>query len=91
LLPLRADNSIMGIEMEKLGIASAETVVDLQAVIDAMLAGEVLDPEVERRVRERADKVRSELQSRAPTNVAVDLIRESRDEAFVVAHENRRL
>jgi hypothetical protein len=41
----------------------------------------VTDPELRRRVHERADEVRRQiLATHGPTNIAVDLIRESRDE-----------
>lgn len=59
--------------------ASAEA--DLQAVIDHLISGRPLDPEIVRRVEERGEKVRQEiLEKHGVLNVAVDLIREIRDE-----------
>lgn len=54
---------------------------DLEAVIRAATTGGVRDPELIRRVRERADMVRQEiLEKHGVLNVAADLVRESRDE-----------
>jgi hypothetical protein len=54
---------------------------DLQAVLDHVATGKPLDPEVERRVRERSRKIRQNLRDRhGVLNVAVDLIREIRNE-----------
>jgi hypothetical protein len=54
---------------------------DLKAVMDHVLGVKPLDPEVARRVRERADKIRQEvLERHGVLNVAVELIREGRDE-----------
>jgi hypothetical protein len=54
---------------------------DLQAVLDHVISGTPLDPEVTRRVRERSSALRQELRKRhGILNVAVDLIREVRDE-----------
>jgi hypothetical protein len=54
---------------------------DLQAVIDSMITGKPLDPEVARRVRERSERATEELRRKyGEMNVAVDLIREGRDE-----------
>jgi hypothetical protein len=54
---------------------------DLQTVLDHLSSGKPLDPEVERRVRERSRQIRQKLRDRhGIMNVAVDLIREVRDE-----------
>jgi len=54
---------------------------DLQAVLDRALAGKPPDPEVARRVLERADRIRQEIVAKhGMLNAAVDLIREGRDE-----------
>jgi hypothetical protein len=54
---------------------------DNQAVLDHVLTGRRLDPEIARRVHERARKIRQEiLQKHGVINVAVDLIREIREE-----------
>ena len=55
----------------------AEEVADQRAVLDHAFHGKPLDPEVARRVHERAEAVRKLLPE---TNIAVDLIRESRDD-----------
>jgi len=52
---------------------------DLQAALEHAVKGIPLDPEVHRRIKERADAVRKELKRRGKTNVAVELIREIRD------------
>ncbi len=60
----------------------SEIETDLQAVLDRAMTGRPLAPEVERRVQERAEKIRQEvLAKHGVLNVAVDLIREGRDEA----------
>ncbi len=53
---------------------------DHRAMIDHVFKGQPLDPDVSRRVRERADKIREELRAKGVTINAVDLIRESREE-----------
>ncbi|MBW3596174.1 MAG: hypothetical protein KY475_02745 [Planctomycetes bacterium] len=54
---------------------------DAQAVL-ARLAGRSLDPETYRRVRERAERITEELrQKHGEMDLAVDLVREVRDEA----------
>ena len=50
---------------------------DQRAVLDHAFKGKPLDPEVAKRVHERAEAVRKLLPE---TNIAVDLIRESRDD-----------
>ena len=58
----------------------ADVAADNQAVLDHVLTGARLDPEVVRRVHERALKIRQEiLQQHGVVNVAVDLVRETRD------------
>jgi hypothetical protein len=57
-----------------------EVAADDQAVLDHVLSGRRLDPEIARRVHERARTIRQEiLQKHGVINVAVDLIREIRD------------
>jgi hypothetical protein len=53
---------------------------DHQAMIAHAFKGKPLDPEVSRRVRERADRICEQLKARGLTINAVDLIRESREE-----------
>jgi hypothetical protein len=59
---------------------STQEIQDLESLCASAAAGRAVDPIVARRVQERAAKVREELQKKGPTNVAVDLIREVRDE-----------
>lgn len=53
---------------------------DSKAVLAHAFKGKPLDPEVEKRVHERAEKVRAELRQRGVTNFTADLLRECRDE-----------
>ena len=60
--------------------SAAEPEIELDAVLDHIRTGAPLDPEVARRVRERADRIRQEvLEKHGVLNVAVDLRREGRD------------
>jgi hypothetical protein len=59
-------------EAKDLGISP-----DLQAAVDRILRG-VRDPEATRQAAERMDRMREAMPE---TNVAVELIREARDEA----------
>lgn len=54
-----------------------ESAADVKAVIDHAFHGKPLDPEVARRVHERAEAVRKKL---PVTDIAVELIRELRDD-----------
>jgi hypothetical protein len=61
--------------------STADIDADAQAVIEHVTTGKPLDPEVARRVRERSERAAEELRRKYGTvNVAVDLIREIRDE-----------
>ena len=53
---------------------------DHQAMMDHAFRGKPVDPEISRRVRERADSIREQLRRRGVEINAADLIRESRDE-----------
>ncbi|HEX4589999.1 MAG TPA: hypothetical protein VH120_08730 [Gemmataceae bacterium] len=54
---------------------------DLKAVLDSVINKTPLDPVIARRVRERGERIRKEVYERhGLLNVAVDLIREGRDE-----------
>lgn len=54
---------------------------DLEAVAAAVSAGRKPDPELLRRVRERSEKATEAVRQRwGALNIAVDLIREGRDE-----------
>ena len=58
--------------------------IDLQSDLNALCAGAAnntpVDPDIALRVKERADEVRAELRTKGTTKVAVDLIRQARDE-----------
>lgn len=54
---------------------------DAQDVIDHALTGKPLDPEIARRIRERSERATETLRRKYGTlNIAVDLIREVRDQ-----------
>ena len=54
---------------------------DERAVFEHAFRGKPLDPEVRRRVRERAERITEELRrTHGEMSIAVDLIRETRDE-----------
>ena len=53
---------------------------DHRHVMEHAFKGAPLDPEVTRRVRERAEKIRERLSKGPETNFALDLLHESRDE-----------
>jgi hypothetical protein len=54
---------------------------DAQAVIEHAMTGKPLDPESARRVRERSERATEALRRKYGTlNIAVDLIREVRDQ-----------
>ncbi len=70
----------MSIETTPLGTDS-ENAADLEAVLTHLVAGTPVDPELSRRVRERSERMTEELRRKyGKLNVAVDLIREVRDE-----------
>jgi hypothetical protein len=53
---------------------------DTQAVIDHLVSAKLLDPEVSRRIRERADQIREEIrQKHGLLDIGVPAIRELRD------------
>jgi hypothetical protein len=71
-LPLTPENSIMN--------TTADSVTERQALLDR-LTGKPLDPETYRRIRERAERITEELrQQHGEMKIAVDLVREIRDE-----------
>ncbi len=60
---------------------TSEEAADAQAVIEHAMTGKPLDPEVARRVRERSERATEALRRKRGTlNIAVDLIREVRDQ-----------
>ncbi len=58
--------------------ASAEIMEDLEVLCAALAARRPVDPVVARRVQERSESLRMRLKE---TNVAVELVREVREEA----------
>ncbi len=55
---------------------------DARAVVEQVLSGKPVDPDAARRVHEHAEQIRQEILSKhGVVNIAVDLIRETRDEA----------
>ena len=61
---------------------SAEKTSDKDALLEHIATGKPLDPEVYRRIRETGKKITEELrQTYGELNLAVDLIREGRDES----------
>jgi len=60
---------------------AAQIQADEAAVAEHLLTGKPLDPEVYRRVRARAERITADLRQRhGDMNLAVDLIRDMRDE-----------
>jgi len=58
-----------------------DVLADAQAVIDSVSSGKPLDPDVARRVHERAQRIREEIfQQRGLLDLGVPLIRELRGE-----------
>ncbi len=53
---------------------------DAQAALDHLASHKPIEDEVNRRVRERAATIKDEIRKRGVTNIAVDLIREVRDQ-----------
>jgi len=68
----------MAIETRQTGIP-AEVMLDLQKVADAVASGKPVDPDVARRVNERAEKARQELLlTHGVQDIGVQIIREIR-------------
>lgn len=72
-LPPQSNNT----DMKTISISDSKA--DLEALCGAVASGAAVDPDVLRRVRERAEEVRAELAARGPTDIAVELVRESRE------------
>ena len=53
---------------------------DARAVLDHAFKGKPVDPEVARRVHERAKTIREEMRKGPVTDFAIDILHESRDE-----------
>jgi len=57
-----------------------DLLADTQAILDHLVSGKLLDPEVARRVRERAERIREEIrQKHGVLDIGVPAIRELRD------------
>lgn len=62
-------------------ISTTEAQTDMEEVFAAFAEDRKVDPEVSKRIEERANRVSQEIfQKHGYLNVAVDLIREGRDE-----------
>ncbi len=53
---------------------------DLEAICLALAEKRAVDPAVSKRIEERANLVREEIAKRGVTDIAVDLIREARED-----------
>lgn len=60
--------------------ATADVMADLEALCRSLAAGVLADADVVRRVRLRSDEVRAAVGANGPVDVAVGLLRESRDD-----------
>jgi hypothetical protein len=61
--------------------ATKNPATDRKALLEHLTTGKPLDPDVYRRIRERAEIITEELRKQhGEMNIAVDLIREVRDE-----------
>ncbi len=59
-----------------------QVLADLDAVMERIRTGKTFDPETSRRIRERAERITEEIrQKHGELDIAVQLIRETRDEA----------
>jgi hypothetical protein len=58
---------------------STEIKLDMEALLESVLAGHALDPETAARVREQAEKITEEVRQRCGTVDVVELIRETRE------------
>lgn len=70
-----------GMIIEVADIIDPIELADSEAVIEHLLRGTPLDPEVDRRVHERAARITDELRRKyGMLDIAVDLIRQAREE-----------
>jgi hypothetical protein len=59
-----------------------QVLADLDAVMEGIATGKPLDPDASRRIRQRAKRITEEIrQKHGQLDIAVQLIRETRDEA----------
>jgi hypothetical protein len=61
-------------------VIPSDLLADTQAIIDHLASGKLLDPEITRRVRDRAERIREEIrQQHGVLDIGVPAIRELRD------------
>ena len=76
LQPTSSNNSCMSIDIQHPIDADTESLLE-------RIAGKPLDPEVYRRIQERGNKATEEIRKKSGTiEIAVELIRETRDECI---------
>ncbi len=70
---------------------SIEKITDKDALLEHLTTGKPLDAEARRRILERGERISKELrQVYGEMNIAVDLIREIRDESWACSSSIRR-
>jgi hypothetical protein len=63
------------------GVIPGDVKADFQAVIDQIIAGKPLDPEIAHRIRERSERIRREILAKhGVQDIGVSIIRELRGE-----------
>ncbi len=66
----------------KTAATDPQVLADLDAVMARIATGKPLEPETSRRIRERAERITEEIrQKHGVIDIAVQLIRETRDDA----------
>lgn len=64
-----------------IAVTDPQVLADLDAVMERLRTGKPIDPESSRRIRERAERITEEIrQEHGELDIAVQLIRETRDE-----------
>jgi hypothetical protein len=72
----------MATSQTKTAGADPQILADLDAVMERITTGKPRDPELSRRIRKRAERITEEIrQKHGQLDIAVQLIREARDEA----------
>jgi hypothetical protein len=72
----------MGISQTKAAGIDPQVLADLDAVMERITTGKPLDPESTRRIRKRAEHITEAIrQKHGELNIAVQLMRETRDGA----------
>ncbi len=62
------------------GKPQSQESADFQAVVDHAFKGKPIDPEISQRIEERAARIQDTLRKNPKTDMAVDLIREARED-----------